>query len=125
MGAGGIKCPILLPICVFPLGSKPLRKDDTHIYCSFCLLLSSRIQTPARVCAVRGAVALFGRVSAFTGVLWLLSGLPVQFLNSPEGFHLGVRVEKCLNSTGEIRGGGGENSHLCKFEIAQAFQRDV
>lgn len=84
MGAEGIKCPTLLPICVFPLGSKPLRNDHTHTYCSFCLL-SSRIQTPAPVCAVRGAVAPFGRVSAFTGVLWLVSASLYSFSILPKG----------------------------------------
>lgn len=32
---------------------------------------------------------------------------PVQLPNSPGGLNLGVRVEKCLNSTGEINGAGG------------------
>lgn len=77
-GGGGIKCPILLPICDFPLGCKALRKDHTDIYCSFCLLLSSRMQTAALVCALRGAAAPFGRILALTGVL----GLPSASLHS-------------------------------------------
>lgn len=54
---------------------------------------------------------------------------PVQFPNSSGGFNLGVRVEECLNSTGEISGaGGGGVGGIPSFgesEIAQAFQTDV
>lgn len=58
---------------MFFFGLQTVRKGS-HTYLLLLLsLLSSRIQTPACVCVVRGVVALFGKVAAFTGVLWIVT----------------------------------------------------
>lgn len=129
-GRGGIACPILLPICVFPLGSKSLRKDHTRIYCSFCLLLSSRIQTPARVCAVRGLSLSLGgfRRSQVCFAQSLAPWTVSQFSRRVSSRCEGRKVFKFYwgNKGGATGAGGwGEIPSYGKLEIAQAFRRGV
>lgn len=117
-GTDGHQMPNTASNLLFLLGFNPLRKDHTHVYCCFCLLLSRG--TKPRLC-----VAAFCEGSALAGGLGL-GCLPTQVLNPPEGFHLGVRVGKCLNPTEEIKGGGtGGIPSYGKLETARAFQREV
>lgn len=102
-GRGASNAQYRSEFAFLPLGSKALGKNHTHISRSFCLFfLAGSKPCPC----VRG--------SGGCGSLWDIhrcalpcSCIPVQLPNSPEGFHLGAREEKCFNSTGEISGTGG------------------
>lgn len=94
-GQGARNAP-LLPLRV-PSGSDPLRKDPLR---SSLPLFPAAARTRPYA---GGSGPLCSEGSGLPGGL-RLAVLSVQVLGAPKGFKRGVREEKCLNLTGEVKG---------------------